>query len=209
MFAFVQTRFGYHYMYNANHDSFLTKYNYFVPLHYFYCFMYGNINHTRKLIMVRFLGQCKAKTLKTHYYIQTYENGTPSDPFWVEDIQKFRTHFYHFDGVVNFLRTTFLYDPHEKELFRLHEIRYFLHLPILKVETPIYVSPTETLEYVPPQEGSHDTALVSIQIRKQIMLQYLQKSLLVLQSISHTQFKEEEQELFKRFIQIYHERFSH
>jgi len=211
MIQFAVARFGFHYMHNANHDSFLTKFNYFVPLHYFYCFMYGNVNNSRKLIMLRFLGQCKAKTSKTHYYIQLHEecSPNPSEPFWVEDIQKFRVHFYQFEGVVNFLRTTFLYDPHEKELFRLHEIRYFLHLPVLKVESSIYTTPTQTLTVTPTQVGPHDTALVCVSIRKQIMRQYLEKSLLVLQSIHHTQLKEDEIEVFERIIQVYHERLSH
>ena len=105
------------------------------------------------------------------YEIALYDRHTNSyHTFWVENTGVLRKDFLKFTKKTHLFRNTFLYDPKTQNIFRLHELKPYLHLPFQSIlgkkiwtsQYSHYVIPELPilLENTLPNHEEEDTAIV-------------------------------------------------
>lgn len=118
----IQEFFGHYYVMNASNDAFLARKGYQIPLQEFHCYCYGNrVGGERTLRLFQFVEMGEQGF---HVYLQGEEKS-----IWVPDLVSLRRDIFQFKDQTSLFRSSFLYDPVEKMIFRLHLLHYFLYLP--------------------------------------------------------------------------------
>jgi hypothetical protein len=117
----IQRVFTPYYVANPKNDSFLERVHYHVSLSHYHCYCYGNrVDGMRYVYRFQFL-----QWGEQGFQIDIYEK---QEVVWVRDLVSLRRDLFEFVDQTSLLRSSFLYDPVEKKMFRLHYLHYFLYL---------------------------------------------------------------------------------
>lgn len=116
----AQETFAHYYVMNPKNDSFLARQGHQIVLSDFHCYCYGNKSDGQRHVR---LFQFQKKSEEGFYVYLQEEN----ESIWVRDLVTLRRDVFGFVDQTSLFRSSFLYDPVEKKLFRLHYLHYFLY----------------------------------------------------------------------------------
>lgn len=135
----VEEKLKFLYVHNNDISAFLEYNDLEILLHEYHCYCYGNKNGVRTLFSLRIHGVYKMKS-RIHYFVSI--PGITEGPVWVSNALCLRRNFFTFEDKTSFFRSTFLYDPWTKDIYRLHRlIPYLRCLQISPENEKIYESP--------------------------------------------------------------------
>lgn len=171
------------YVRNEPADELIKRFHGHIPLNDFLCFTYGNtkLRPGRTIEVLYFLAKGHVGNQVPYEIALLNQDTNEYNTFWVENTGVLRKDFLRFTKKTHLFRNTFLYDPVTKKIYRLHELKPFLHLPNKKVVGQVvWTSATQhTLIKENPQEDYfEDTCIVPAMSKyKQIieMCELLQK----------------------------------
>lgn len=132
----VQNSFSNYYVFNPKNDGFLLRFHYQVKLNQYHCYCYGNTKEGVRCIH-RFQFVCM-HTVGYDVYLEQEKKVV-----YVRDLISLRRDFFHFVDRTSLFRSSFLYDPEEKKMFRLHYLHYYLYLPTVEQDRWIPLIETE------------------------------------------------------------------
>lgn len=194
----ISERLSNTYIGNVSPKDFIHEYRGYIPLDQFLCIIYGmDEQKTRQIEFIQFLF-C-THTPKLLYQIYLF---TSNETKWILDNKTLRSTFFHFKDLTSLMRTTFLYNPKDGELYRLFQIKPYLYLPYKeekngkvymtweewKIFQSLNYRPSEDEEektfYLPPKDKIYSyMGIMNTQSKKQILkrkieeIQFLENTL--------------------------------
>jgi hypothetical protein len=120
----IASSFSNYYVFNPSNDQFLERHHFCVQLNQFHCYCYGNTKDG-------------VRCIQFFQFVHIYPEGGGYDVYvekekrivYVRDLISLRRDFFEFIDRTSLFRSSFLYDPEEKKLFRLHYLHLYLYLP--------------------------------------------------------------------------------
>ncbi len=119
------------YVRNEPADALIAKHNGRIPLNEYLCFTYGVKPNTsyRSLEALYFVAKSSHRNQVPYEISMLGRNTATFQNFWVENTGVLRKSFLGFTKKTHLFRNTFLYDPESVKIYRLYELRPYLHLP--------------------------------------------------------------------------------
>lgn len=127
----IVNQIGELYVRNDSPTELIARHQGAIPLHEYMCFTYGNKPFCNKRIIhvMYFLSKSHCSN-QIPYQIALYDRQKKDyNIFWVENTGVLKKDFLEFSKKNHLFRNTFLYDPISQNIYRLHELKPYLHLP--------------------------------------------------------------------------------
>lgn len=164
------------YVRNTNPSEFIRQYHGKIPLQHFMCFTYGcrSGKPGRVIEVIYFLAKSHCSN-QNPYKVALYNRDTCNyTTIWIENTCVLRKDFLKFTKKTHLFRNTFLYDPQSTNIYRLHELKPYLHLPYKSVlNETIWISDKihyESTTCNVDECATQDTAIVPVMTKyKQIV----------------------------------------
>lgn len=156
------------YVRNTNPSDFIRYHHGKIPLQHYMCFTYGcrHGKEGRVIEVLYFLAKSHCSN-QNPYQVALYNRDTCEyTTLWVENTCVLRKDFLKFTKKTHLFRNTFLYDPLSNNIYRLHELKPYLHLPFKSVlNEQVWIS--NKINYEPTTCTSdnsiiQDTAIVPV-----------------------------------------------
>lgn len=145
--------------------EFIERHNGRIPLNQYLCFTYGTRQNTKgRVVEVLYFLSKSHVANQIPYEVALWNRDTSEyECIWVENTGVLRKDFLGFTKKTHLFRNTFLYDPISTNIYRLHELKPYLHLPFkLVCNCKIYTSNTNYYIGLDYEDNSliEDTAIV-------------------------------------------------
>lgn len=152
------------YITNEDATEFLERHDYKIPLHQYLCFTYGMRDSNRKqtrIVEALYFNAKNGSGKRVRYEISLFNRADETyRTFWIAHTTVLRKDILGFTDKTHLFRNTFLYDPFSLKIYRMHELKEYLHLPQKSLlNTPVWTS-LESFELTTAEAVDEETCIV-------------------------------------------------
>lgn len=151
------------YVRNESPHLLIERYQGKIPLSDFICFTYGTRCQQpgRVIEVLYFLAKTQIGN-QMPYQVALWDQTTLTyHTFWVENTGVLRNDFLRFTKKTHLFRNTFLFDPQTESIYRLHELKPYLHLPFVFLKDEVIWVSDKTSIYGTTCMIKQETSVVS------------------------------------------------